>query len=121
MKCKVVLCGEDKTQNLSCIGDLILSEKCFTLSYIFDGNCCLLAYDGKILRHEKKGEIPVCIEFVANKKSLCKIGEGGFCGEIPVFTKDLKVQFGAKKISVAVGYELGGEEKLMQIYAESLN
>ena len=121
MKCKVVLYGVEQTQNLTCLGELLLNEKSFNLSYIFGGDSCLLTYDGEILRHEKKGEIPVCIEFIANKKSLCKIGDGKFCGEIPVLTNSLDVRLGTKDISVSVVYELDGEAKQMKISAVTIN
>lgn len=118
MKCKVLICGEDKTQNFSCEGELIFSKEGFSLSYVFEGNKCLLEYNGEILRHQTKGEIPVKIDFVANGKSVCKIGGDGFCGEIPVVTKFLNVTTDAEKLCVAVVYGLNGEEKKMQIIAE---
>ena len=118
MKCKVVIFGEDKTQKFSCEGELILRKAGFSLSYVFDGNKCLLSYDGEILYHQQKGEIPVNLEFVANKKTLCKIGEGNFCGEFPVLTHILQVQLGTQNISVNVVYELNGDKKQMQIFAE---
>ena len=120
MKCKVVLYGEDKTQNFSCIGELILGEKNFSLSYVFNGDSCRLTCDGQILHHQKQGEIPVNMEFALNKKTLCKIGNGEFFGEIPVFTNSLNVHTGAKTLSVSVVYELDGEGKKMQIFAECI-
>ena len=120
MKCKVVLYGEDKTQNFSCIGELILGGNNFSLSYVFNGDSCSLTYDGRILRHQKQGEIPVNIEFALNKKTLCKIGDGEFFGEIPVFTNSLNVHMGAQNLSVTVVYELNGECKKMQIFAECI-
>lgn len=118
MKCKVVLCGEKKEQNFACAGELNLGKNSFTLSYLFDKSHCLLTYDGQILRHEKRGEIPVCIEFTENKNTLCKIGEGEFSGSVPVFTKSLIVHMGAQTVSISVFYELDGEVKKMQILAE---
>ncbi|MCH5148713.1 MAG: DUF1934 family protein [Clostridiales bacterium] len=120
MKCKVVLCGEEKTQNFSCIGELNLGEKSFSLSYVFNGDSCRLSYDGQLLRHQRQGEIPVLIEFDLNKRTLCKIGSGEFSGLIPVLTHSLNVQTGAKTASVSVVYELDGEDKKMQIIAESM-
>ena len=120
MKCKVVILGEDKTQNHSCVGELILSGKMFSLSYIFEGDSCLLTYDGEILQHEKKGEIPVYMQFIENKSTLCKVGEGEYRFEIPVFTNCLKVQTDPKSVNIEIVYELAGEDKRMQIFAESL-
>lgn len=120
MKCKVVLFGGQKTQNFSCVGELDFSEKGFTLSYVFDGDRCRLTYDGRLLRHEKGGEIPVCLEFDLNKKTLCQIGSGGLSGQIPVFTKSLNVHTDVKTVSVSVAYELDGEDMKMQIIAKSI-
>lgn len=120
MKCKVVLFGEGQAQNFSCFGELVLNGKRFNLSYVFGGDSCLLTYDGKILRHEKKGEIPVCIEFTENRNTLCKIGSGGFYGEIPVLTNSLDVRLGTDNIFVNVVYRLDGDVKQMKISAESL-
>lgn len=121
MKCKVTLCGKDNTQNLSSAGELILNKTGFLLSYDFDGDKCILSYDKEKLCHEKSGEIPVLIEFVLNKKTLCKIGSGNLYGEIPVFTNSLNVHMGTKSVSVAVFYNLDGEENQMQILAETIN
>ena len=121
MKCKVVIQSEDKTQNLSCIGELIFSEKGFSLSYDFEGDSCLLTYDGDILRHEKRGEIPVHMEFIKSKTALCTVGEGEYRFEMPVFTNCLNVNVGIKDVNIEVDYDLAGENKKMQILAESLN
>ena len=117
MKCKVVLHSDGQTQNFSCVGELILNEKSFSLSYTFGPDICFLTYDGEILRHEKKGEIPVSIEFVSSGKTLCKIGSDGFSGEIPVYTNSLEVRVCDGNISIEIVYELGGENKQMKISA----
>lgn len=119
MRCNVVLYGDEENQNFSCLGELFLFEKSFSLSYFFGLDNCSLTYDGQLLRHKKSGEIPVCIEFAKNKKTFCKIGNGEFSGKIPVFTKSMTVQMGAKKLSVEVVYELDGEAKQMKISVES--
>lgn len=118
MKCNVVLYGDGQNQNFSFVGELILCEKYCSLSYNFNGDDCLLTYDGELLRHENKGEIPVNIEFVPNKKTLCKIGSGEFFGEIPVLTNSLEVRIDDKKVFIDVVYELGGENKQMKISAQ---
>lgn len=120
MKCKIVLCGEEKTQNFSCVGELNSGKDSFSLTYVFNGDSCNLSYDGRLLRHEKRGEIPVIIEFDLNKKTLCRIGSGELLGQIPVFTHNLNVHMGANSASISVIYELDGEYKKMQIVAESI-
>ena len=121
MKCKIVLCGEEKTQNFSCVGELNVGKDSFSLTYVFNGDSCNLSYGGQLLRHEKRGEIPVLMEFDLNKKTLCRIGSGELLGQIPVFTKSLNVHMDAKSVRVSVFYELDGEDKKMQIIAESIN
>ena len=121
MQCKVVLYGDGRTQNFSCAGELFVFEKSFSLSYFYGLDNCSLTYDGQILQHKKFGEIPVSIEFIANKKTLCRIGNDEFSGKIPVFTNSLEVQFCDKKIFIDVVYELDGENKQMKISAEALN
>lgn len=121
MMCSVVLYGDGQTQNFSCTGELFLFKKSFSLSYMYGLENCFLTYDGELLRHKKTGEIPVEIEFVTNSQTLCKIGSGEFSGEIPVFTKSLKVQVSAEKVFIDIVYELDGENRQMKISADVLN
>ena len=95
-----------------------MNEKSFSLSYVFGGDSCRLTYDGQGLKHRKSGEIPVSLEFVSNRKTLCKIGDGEFSGEIPVYTHSLSVRIDADKVFIEVGYELDGENKQMKISAQ---
>ncbi len=120
MKCNVVLCGEGCGEDFSCAGELQFNGKNFSLSYIFGGDKCLLTYDGSILRHRKGGEIPVSLEFIQGKNTLCKFGDGKLSGEIPVFTENLQIEISTQKIYIYVVYELGGERKEMKISAERI-
>ena len=121
MRCKVVLYGDEQTQDYSCFGELIIFGKYCSLSYDYGLDNCFLSYDGQLLKHKKSGEIPVEIEFIPNKITFCKIGNGEFSGEIPVYTNSLKVHNCADKLSIEVVYKLDGENKRMNISAEGLN
>lgn len=121
MRCNIVIYGDEQTQEFSCVGELFLFEKDFSLSYMFGLDNCFLTYDGQLLRHKKTGDIPVEIEFVPNKRTLCRIGSGEFSGKISVFTNSLEVQICDNRISIDVVYELDGENKQMKISADVLN
>ena len=89
----------------------------FFLEYFYCGDCCSIAYDGKSLTQSRAGTTNLKIEVIEHKNTLCTLSECGGVGEIPVFTKSLRVWDTPAGKMIKIVYNLGGEDIRLEISA----
>lgn len=116
MEYKVLINIEGKTEEKS-FGKLITDGKNFKLFYTLDGDECILQNEDGSLHQSRKGVFNTEILFNEGKKTVCRIEDGGLCGEIPVYTDKIFREFNGADLKIKLYYSMGGEDCELKITA----
>lgn len=117
-KCKVILSvGESE---ILTFGELEIKKCGFTLLYEIDGDKCSAVFNDGVFTQKRSGSFNMAVRFAENQNSGCVISDGGLSGALDVFTKKLTVNFTDDGITVKLNYELGGEEKNINLTAVNI-
>ena len=119
MKCKVILNNGNPDGYFAAKGELHFNELGFELFYDLDGDECFLNYKNGEIVQERRGSVPMLINFKVGQETSCVLGMGASSGSFPVFTNRIEVKNDNKSVEVKLNYTCGGENINLEITARA--
>lgn len=112
MECTVVIRSRGRgwtDEKITC-GELVKTADSEELSYLLDGDHCVLTISESGLVQKRRGIENIIITFKEGKYTECTIGEG-ILGSYKIFTRKAEVVRRNKGLHIALNYESGEDRE----------
>ena len=125
--CKIIIKsqGDGWTDDKRILGTIDEKDGVYTLSYILDGDKCLLKIYPSKVEQKREGELNINVQFINQTKTQCQINSMGLVGGYSIFTKEIIFNCQKAGCSLTLIY-LSGDDKeqikltLTAIYTEKI-
>ncbi|MBD5632202.1 MAG: DUF1934 domain-containing protein [Clostridia bacterium] len=119
MKCLIkIFGGNDRGGEYKSDGEIEFTLNGFWLLYELNGDKCELSFDGQTVTQKRKGAFSAEMLFAEGKETVCKFYDGGYTGELPVYTNKIALTKSGLNIKLSLDYLCGGERSKLDLSAE---
>ena len=108
---------------LAVIGDGNYAEGKLVIGYLFDGAGYTLEVSGNCVRHERRSDVLMSLEFRHGELTYGSLRSGELNGQLPIYTHELKISVSEKGCSVRLVFSdgvQGGDKTVKNITARAV-